>query len=281
MRLIGTGAVLLVLLGGGLLAVSYAAQYRYVLHQRDQVAASLIEAGALDIGLIIFSLVALGLALAGLSAKTERAAIVGCAVASAVMNYAAADVTSPRSVLAFCMPPVFLAFVVDRVVSAARRHVLGIREGRSPWATIADATVGVLRFLGTLMLYMLRFLVAAPSTCTGLRGAILASTPLPRLPDKSEAGPGAEPPCEERTGRKRTASPGTKTARFLRLVTGRHGELAGIPLDQVSKIATAIAPEAGLHPASARTALLAAVRAAQVSADGVPAALPAAGGDAR
>jgi hypothetical protein len=64
-------------------------------------------------------------------------------------------------------------------------------------------------------------------------------------------------------------------------VTERHGELASIPLDHVSKIATAIAPEAGLHPASARTALLAAVRAAQASGEGIAAALPVAGGDAR
>ena len=74
-RLIATGAVLLFLLGIGLLAVSFAAQYQYVLHERHQHVASLIEAGALDVGLIIFSLLALGLARAGLSAKIERAAV--------------------------------------------------------------------------------------------------------------------------------------------------------------------------------------------------------------
>jgi hypothetical protein len=81
-RLIGTGGVLLFLLGSGLLAVSFAAQYQYVLRERHQHVASLIEAGALDVGLIIFSLLALGLARAGLSAKIERAAVVGCAVGS-------------------------------------------------------------------------------------------------------------------------------------------------------------------------------------------------------
>ena len=105
--------------------MSFAAQYQYVLHERHQHVASLIEAGALDVGLIIFSLLALGLARAGLSAKIERAAVIGCAIGSAVMNYAAADVTSPRSVLAYCMPPVFLAFVVDRVV----RHDPAPRPG--------------------------------------------------------------------------------------------------------------------------------------------------------
>lgn len=262
MRLIGTGAVLLVLLGAGLLAVSYAAQYRYVLDQRHQGVASLIEAGALDVGLIIFSLLALGLAMAGLASKTERAAIILCALASSVMNYAAADVTSPRSVLAYCMPPVFLAFVVDRVVSTVRRHVLGIREVRSPWAAFADAAARILRLLGFTTLYVLRFLVATPSTCAGLRRAILAAAPLPAAAESTK--PDRERP--EKPDRKKPDRhqdrTGTKTAQFLALVKQRHGELAQIPLTEVSKIATAIAPEAELHPASARTALLSAVRAA-------------------
>ena len=108
-RLISTAAVLLFALGLGLLAVSYAAQYRYVLDQRHQATASLIEAGALEVGLIIFSLLALGLARAGLPAKTERALVLVFAAGSALMNYAASDVTSPRSVAAYVMPPIALA----------------------------------------------------------------------------------------------------------------------------------------------------------------------------
>ena len=100
-RLITAGALLLAVLGLGLLAVSIDAQYRYVLAYRHQAATSVIEATALDVGMLIFSLLALGLARKGLAAKTERALIVACAVGSAVMNYAAADVASPRSVLAF------------------------------------------------------------------------------------------------------------------------------------------------------------------------------------
>jgi hypothetical protein len=278
-RLIGTGGILLFLLGSGLLAVSYAAQYRYVLDERHQSVAALIEAGALDVGLVIFSLLALGLARAGLPAKVERALIVGCAAGSALMNYAAADVTSPRSVLAYCMPPVFLAFVVDRVVRTIQRHVLGMRDGRSPWAV-----------LGIVALYALRFMLAAPSTCAGLRRAILAATPLPASAQPGREKPGqrtraqirhaaadfeTRPEAQIRTRRADLnpdrAHGDTKTARFLRLVADRHGELSAIPLGQVAQIATAIAPEAGLHPASARTALLKAVRAA----------LPAGGSDAR
>jgi hypothetical protein len=271
-RLIGTGAVLLVLLGAGLLAVSYAAQYRYVLDQRHQAVASLIEAGALDVGLIIFSLLALGLAMAGLASKTERAAVVLCAVASAVMNYAAADVTSARSVLAFCMPPVFLAFVVDRDVSTVRRHVLGIRDGRSPWAALAVATARLARFAGLAALYGLRFLVAAPSTCAGLRRAILAAAPLPTLPaapvPEIEALPEddhalCQVPAPARAGNlTRRRGPAGKQARLISLAAERH-DLPALPLAKVSGIATALAPEAGIHPSTARRVLLAHVRELQ------------------
>jgi hypothetical protein len=297
--LIAAAAVQLLVLGCGLLAVSFAAQYQYVLRERHQHAASLIEAGALDVGLIIFSLLALGLARAGLSAKIERAAVVGSAVGSAVMNYAAADVTSPRSVLAYCMPPVFLAFVVDRVVRTIQRHVLGMSEGRSPWAVLADAARRITRFWVLSVLYVLRFLVDRRNTCAGLKLAILNAAPVPgpvtaierhRGPERycfakvdpeviSRSICGREMPCPDHPvldqGRKpdppKRERGGTKTGRFLDLVRERHGELARIPLDQVSRIATALAPEAELHPASARTALLGAVRAA----------LPGGEGDAR
>ena len=285
-RLIDTGAVLLFLLGAGLLAVSFAAQYQYVLRERHhQHVASLIEAGALDVGLIIFSLLALGLARAGLTAKVERAAVMGCAAGSAVMNYAAADVTSPRSVLAYCMPPVFLAFVVDRVVRTVQRHVLGMSDARSPWAVLADGVRRVARSGGLAVLYALRFLVDRRNTCTGLKQAILNATPLPEGTAHPAAQPGAARHCPEPGASPRPDHPGpqrprrpernpqrprpaTKTARFLDLVRIRHGELAAIPLDQVSRIATAIAAEADLHPASARTALLNAVRAALPAGEG-------------
>jgi hypothetical protein len=257
-RLVGTAAVLLFVLGAGLLSVSYAAQYRYVLEQRHQAVASLIEAGALDVGLIIFSLLALGLARAGLAAKTERVLVVVCAAGSALMNYAAADVTSPRSVLAFCMPPVFLAVVADRVAATMRRHVLGMQDARSPWA-----------ILGTAALYGLRLFLALPSTCGGLRRWILAATPLPTA-DEAAARPAVvmRQPGPAITRMPRNTVRATKTGQLLALVAERHGALAGIPAGQVSKIATALAPEVGLHPASGRTALLRAVRAARSAAEG-------------
>ena len=122
--LIAVAAWLLALIGGGALFVSFSAQYAYILAVRRQDAASVIEALLLDLLMIVFTLLALGLSRAGQSARAERALILACAAASSYMNVSAADVASPRSVAAYAVAPVALAVVVDRVVAVIRRHVL-------------------------------------------------------------------------------------------------------------------------------------------------------------
>ena len=195
--LVSAAAILLGLLAAGLFVVSLTAQYRYVFAVKHQPAPSAIEAIGLDAGMTIFSLLALGLAMAGQSARIERALIVVCALASAAQNYAAADVTSPRSVAAYVMPPLFLALVVDRVVAVVRRHVLG-DAGRSVWATAGRALAATARGLGLVLLYLLRFVLAPPSTGAGLRRWVLVLTPLPAAEARSEPqvdeDEGTEPP---------------------------------------------------------------------------------------
>ncbi len=122
--LIAVAAWLLALIGGGALFVSFSAQYTYILAVRRQDAASVIEALLLDLLMIVFTLLALGLSRAGQPARAERALILLCAAASSYMNVSAADVASPRSVAAYAVAPVALAVVVDRVVAVIRRHVL-------------------------------------------------------------------------------------------------------------------------------------------------------------
>ena len=100
-RLVLAAAVLLGLLAAGLFVVTLNAQYKYVFTVKQQSAPSMIEAASLDLGMAIFTLLALGLAMAGQTARIERALIVACALGSAAQNYAAADVTSPRSVAAY------------------------------------------------------------------------------------------------------------------------------------------------------------------------------------
>ena len=227
--LVTTATILLGLLAVGLFAVSLAAQYRYVLNVKHDAPVSVIEAIAgLDAGMTIFSLLALGLARAGRSARIERALIVVCAVASAGMNYAAADDGSPRSVAAYCMPPVFLAVVVDRVVAVVRRHVLGDDE-RSAWAA-----------LGLAVLYALRCVLAPPSTAGGLRRWVLAATPLPAAerPAIEPPRPLAIQPPELAARARRHGSPGGTNR--MPLSTGDRG--------QASAAASRIAPVVGRAP---------------------------------
>ena len=197
--LVSAATILLGLLAGGLFVVSLTAQYRYVFAVKHQSVPSAIEAVGLDVGMVVFSLLALGLAMAGQSARIERALIVVCAVASAGQNYAAADVASPRSVAAYVMPPLFLALVVDRVVAVVRRHVLGDAE-RSVWAAVGRALTAVVKALGLVLLYVLRLVLAPPSTSAGLRRMVLIATPVPEaagrrpVPLASAETPAIHPP---------------------------------------------------------------------------------------
>jgi hypothetical protein len=187
-RLVLAATILLGLLAAALFVVTLNAQYRYVFMVKQQSVPSVIEAASLDLGMVIFTLLALGLAMAGQTARIERALIVACALGSAGQNYAAADVSSPRSVAAYAVPAVFLALVVDRVVAVVRRHVLGAAE-RSVWATVGRAAALLAKGLGFVLLYLLRFFLAPPSTGAGLRRVVLNATPLPAAPEL--------PPAEE------------------------------------------------------------------------------------
>lgn len=221
--LIGAGGWMLALLGAGLFAVSFAGQYKYIFAARGGVdLLSAIEAGMLDLGMIIFTVLALGLARAGKPARVERALILACAIGSAGMNYAAADVASPRSVVAFVAPPVFLAVVVDRVVAVIRRHVLGNDEP-SPWAAAGRLLRGLVRAAGLVALYLLRLLLDPKGTVPGLRRVVLNAAPLPEAPVKviaitAEPEGGQEALDEEqRRELDEPERPGTKKAALLAL----------------------------------------------------------------
>jgi hypothetical protein len=245
-RLILAATVLLGLLAAGLFVVSLAAQYRYVFAVKHQSVPAAIEAIGLDVGMAVFSLLALGLAMAGQSARIERALIVVCAVASAGQNYAAADVTSPRSVAAYIVPPLFLAVVVDRVVAVVRRHVLGDAE-RSVWAAAGRGLGVVAKGLGLVLLYLLRFVLAPPSTGAGLRRVVLIATPLP-------AAEKPERHADDDQGDDETREPpelegATKKARL----TWWYGQDAAYgDRAAVAAAAARIAPKVGLSEGTAR-----------------------------
>jgi hypothetical protein len=255
--MINVAVGLLLALAIGLYAVSLKAQFHYVMAVKHDDQVSWIEAVALDAGMAIFTLLALGLARAGQSARIERLAIVACALGSAGMNLAAADSADARSVLAYVMPPVFLALVVDRTVAVVRRHFLGESDA-SAWSQLVK-----------VVLYVLRFALAPASTARGIRRCVLDAAPVPEPLSK----PAAVQVITPRHERKPVGSPkvrpigsgraDTKTARFLALVEERHGPLAAFPLEKVARTCVELAPEVGLDAGAARTALRRTVKALQ------------------
>jgi hypothetical protein len=237
--LIAVAAWLLVLTGGGALFASFSAQYAYIFTVRRQDAASVIEALLLDLLMIVFTLLALGLSRAGQSARAERAMILACAAGSAYMNVSVADLASTRSVAAYAVAPIALAVVVDRVVAVIRRHVLA-EEEPSAWGTLARTVAAAAGIVGLVLLYSLRFALAAPETARGLRRMVLDAAPLP---------PRAGAPAPEATG-----PPRTKKAVLLTLYRA-HPDYGN--RSRASRVAAELAPRAGLQAGTARTYLYA------------------------
>jgi hypothetical protein len=233
--LIAVAAWLLALTGGGALFVSFSAQYAYILAIRHQDAASMIEALLLDVLMIVFTLLALGLSRAGQSARAERILILACAAASTYMNVSAADVASPRSVAAYAIAPVALAVVVDRVVAVIRRHVPADQEP-SAWNTLGRSATAAARIAGLVLLYTLRFALAAPETARGLRRMVLDAAPLPALP-RTPAPELVDPPR-------------TKKAVLLSLYRA-HPDYGN--RSTASRVAAELAAQAGLQAGTART----------------------------
>ena len=118
--LIAVAAWLLALMGGGALFVSFSAQYAYLLAVRRQDAASVIEALLLDLGMIVFTLLALGLARhltdeAALERERNAAQACACPCASKVNLLKADREVSPLK------PGELYAKVVERRFTTPNR----------------------------------------------------------------------------------------------------------------------------------------------------------------
>jgi len=171
---------LLVLLDAGLLYVSFAAQYRFVFAQKGQQVPAAIEAGMLDVGMVLLSGLGIGLALAGKPSRSVRFLIMACAAASAGMNYADANPGSWRSVAAYVAVPVFLAIITDRVISVIRQHVLPL-DPESAWLPLGRFLLAAGKVSALLALYLLRAALAPGQTARGLRRMVLDAAPVPGI----------------------------------------------------------------------------------------------------
>jgi hypothetical protein len=194
-RLIWASTAGLAVLALATFYVSFRAQFTFMYAVKHQNAPALIEALIADVAMVVCSLLALGMACAGQPAKVARLLVVVFAGLSAGMNYLAADVSSVRSVAVYMMPPAVFAVCADQVVCVVRRHGLGIAED-SVWSVLGRVVLAVVRFVGAVVLYGLRFILAPGETAMGLRRMVLNAVPLPGAGQDhpaSEAVPSATP----------------------------------------------------------------------------------------
>ena len=194
-RLIWASTAGLAVLALATFYVSFRAQFTFMYAVKHQDAPALIEALIADVAMVVCSLLALGMACAGQSAKVARLLVVVFAGLSAGMNYLAADVSSFRSVAVYVMPPVVFAVCTDQTVAVIRRHGLGITED-SAWGVLGRLVLAVVRVSGVILLYSLRFILAPAETALGLRRVVLNAAPLPEAGQDRpapEALPGAAP----------------------------------------------------------------------------------------
>jgi hypothetical protein len=252
-------------------AVSYQAQYQLVAALKHDQWAAAIQAAIPDAGAAVFACLGIALALQGKRAIRTRVLNLACVGISVAMNALAVVHGGWRPLAVWVMAPAIYALASDTLIGVVRAW--SIARHRNLSEALADDEATPIATLGGLLLWLLRLSLAPGSTVAGFRRWIVEECPV--APGRREGSAHsaravaatARPAITGRVDhpRPRPLRKGgdTKTGRFLALVIERHGPLAGIPLSDVSQIATAIAPEAGLNVGSARSALRKRVREAQ------------------
>jgi hypothetical protein len=256
----------LAVLAAAAAVVSYQAQYRMVAGYKHVPAIAALQAGIPDAAALVFASLGIALALHGRRAIRARALNVASVGTSVGMNALAA---SPgwRALAVWVLPPAAYALASDTLIGVVRAWA--IARARQLDERLADDQATPLAILGGLLLWGLRLGVAPASTLAGFRRWVVEECPVapgrravsarpvvPAIPSGRRVAGG-------RGSGRRGPRPGSKTARFLALVERRHGPLAHLPVGEVSRICTVLAPEAGLNTGAARTALRKAVLAAR------------------
>jgi hypothetical protein len=206
-----------------------------------------LEAAIPDAAALVFACLGIALAVHGRRALRARALNLAAVAASVFMN-AIAAAPGWRNLAIWAMPPVAYALASDTLIAVVRtRH--------QHHAALAGEAATPLAILGGLILWLLRLALAPGSTMAGFRAWVLEDCPV--APGRRALSPVPD------QGEGTVPRKATKTARFLSLVTERHGPLAAIPLDRVAGISAALAPAADLNPGAARAALRKAVLSAR------------------
>ncbi len=267
-------AVVLGLLAAAAAAVSWQAQYVMVLGVKHAQVVAAVEAGIPDAGAVIFAALGVALALHGKRALRPRALNVACVGISLAMNALAAG-HGWRDLAIWVMPAAIYAVASDTLISVVRAR--GLARQRADGTGLADDTQDLLAALGGGTLWLLRLLLAGPSTVRGFRSWVVEECPVapgrkaaPTLSAASTSGPQPQTvtallpaPVRPRPQRRRDGQP-TKRDRLIALAAERR-DLASVPLGEVSKLASALAGEIGYSPGTARRELVRHVRELQSS----------------
>jgi hypothetical protein len=244
----------LCLLATAAAVVSFTAQYRLIYTTRQLAVVAALEAAIPDAAALVFACLGIALALHGRRAIRARLLNLASVGTSVFMNTIAAA-PGWRNLAVWAMPPIAYALASDTLIGVVRARAIARHQDLG--AALAPEAATPLAALGGLVLWLLRLALAPASTLAGFRAWVVGECPV--APGRRQA-PAPKPtpsPYPARDPRP------TKTARFLSLVTERHGPLAQVPLDHVAAISADLAPYTDLNPGSARAALRKAVIAAR------------------
>jgi len=249
--------IALAILATAAAVVSYSAQYRMVFAAKGTASVAALEAAIPDVAALVFATLGIALALHGKRAIRARILNVGAVATSVTMNVLAAG-TGWRDLAIWAMPPVAYALASDTAIGVVRAWTLARHQAMN--TALADDEATPLAIIGGTILWLLRLTLAPASTLTGFRHWVLDECPV--APGRRQS-PAVKPTSHQPGDRRPNGRPGTKTDRFLALVTERYGPLTSFPIQNVSRVSAELAPEADLNPGAARTALRRHVLAAQ------------------
>lgn len=253
-------------LAGGAAYVSYSAQFTLVYRFKPDQAVAHVQAAIPDAGAIVFAFLAVALAVQGGRAIGPRTLNVLCVGLSVAMN-ALAAAHGWKALLVWIMAPAIYALASDRLVAVIRAYAVA-RKARlnSPLAdegtTLLDVLLSVFRIAGAVLVWLLRLSLDPRGTLGGFRKWVLTTPasprPVPIQPPKVIKVIKTEQPKAVTSGPRE----GSKTSRMIALAESER-DLRTIPINEVSRLATAKGEEVGLDGGAARAALLKHVRALQ------------------
>ncbi len=269
-------AAVLALLAGAAAAVSWQAQYVLVLGVKHAEVIAAIEAGIPDAGALIFAALGVAVALHGERALRPRVLNAACIAISLAMNALAAG-RGWRDLAIWVMPAAVYALASDTLIGVVRAQAVG--RQRADGAGLADDAPDLLGVLGSAVLWLLRLVLAGPSTLRGFRGWVIEECPVApgrkAIPEgwplpAAEAVPVLAGHQESGQRSRRDGAP-TKRERLISLAAQRR-DLTCMPLSEVSQLATVLAGEMGYSAGTARRELIRHVRDLQASqtANGQP-----------